>query len=252
MKRPSFQFYPSDWLRDTALRTCSVAARGLWIDMICYMHEGNPYGVLKVNQKVILAANLAAMIGATLQDTEGWLNELESAGVFDRGEDGEIMSRRMIRDENLRNARAIGGKLGGNPSLVKCKVNGKVNHQTNLATKNKVNQKPTPSSSSSTSVLVSTNVDTPLPFDSADFKFFWENWEQHLKEKKKPLKPTARKMQLAKLKEFGEQRAIAALKYSINGNCQGIYEGNESKQKPTYQHKGTQETIQVRNLMDVK
>ena len=91
-----------------------------------------------------------------------------------------------------------------------------------------------------------------LPFDSADFKFFWENWEQHLKEKKKPLKPTAKKMQLAKLKEFGEQRAIAALKYSISGNCQGIYEGNESKQKPNYPHKGTEETIVVRNLMDVK
>jgi len=149
MKRPSFQFYPSDWLRDTALRTCSLAARGLWIDMICYMHEGNPYGVLKVNQKVILAPNLAVMIGATLPETEGWLDELESAGVFDRGENGEIMSRRMIRDESLRNARASGGKLGGNPSLVKGKVNGKVNLTPNLEVENKVNIKPTPSSSSS-------------------------------------------------------------------------------------------------------
>ena len=54
MKRPSFQFYPSDWLRDTALRSCSMGARGLWMDMICYMHEGNPYGYLKVGDKVIL------------------------------------------------------------------------------------------------------------------------------------------------------------------------------------------------------
>ncbi|NBW21949.1 MAG: hypothetical protein EBR82_79755 [Caulobacteraceae bacterium] len=197
MKRPSFQFYPSDWLRDTALRTCSVAARGLWIDMICYMHEGNPYGTLKVGNKVILPPNLASMIGATLHDTESWLNELESAGVFDRGEDGEIMSRRMIRDENLRNARAIGGKLGGNPSLVKGKVKGKVNLTANLMVENKVKQKPTPSSSSSssTSLLVSTNVDTPLPFDSADFKLFWSNWEQHRKEKKAKLTPTARNQQ---------------------------------------------------------
>jgi hypothetical protein len=253
MKRPSFQFYPSDWLRDTALRTCSVAARGLWIDMICYMHEGNPYGVLKVNQKVILAANLAAMIGATLQETEGWLNELESAGVFDRGEEGEIMSRRMIRDEKLRNARASGGKLGGNPSLVKGKVNGKVNHQTNLATKNKVNQKPTPSSSSSssTSVLVSTNVDTPLPFDSADFKLFWSNWEQHRKEKKAKLTPTARNQQLEKLKDMGEHRAIAALKNSLANGWTGIFEPEQAKPNG-YPHKGTQETIVVRNLMDVK
>jgi hypothetical protein len=144
MKRPSFQFYPSDWLRDTALRSCSIGARGLWIDMICFMHEGNPYGTLKVGNKVILPVNLAAMVGATLPEVEGWLIELESAHVFDRGDEGEIMSRRMIRDENLRNVRAAGGKKGGNPALM---VNGKDNPKVNLEDK----QKPTPSSSSSPS-----------------------------------------------------------------------------------------------------
>lgn len=99
MKRPSFQFYPSDWLRDTALRTCSVGARGLWIDMICYMHQGSPYGYLKVSQKVILSSNLATMCGATLDIVDGWLKELESAGVFSIDEFGAIYSRRMIRDE---------------------------------------------------------------------------------------------------------------------------------------------------------
>jgi hypothetical protein len=115
MKRPAFQFYPGDWLRDTALRTCSIGARGLWIDMICFMHEGNPYGHLKVNQKVILPANLAVMCGATLQDIEGWLGELSSAGVFEKTEDGTIYSRRMIRMKSFVKLRAAGGKLGGNP-----------------------------------------------------------------------------------------------------------------------------------------
>ena len=123
MKRPSFQFYPSDWLRDTALRTCSIGARGLWIDMICYMHEGTPYGHLKVGSKVIFPSNLAAMVGATLEQVEGWLEELREAEVFDVTEDGVMCSRRMIRDESIRNARAEGGKLGGNPSLVGKKVN---------------------------------------------------------------------------------------------------------------------------------
>jgi len=82
-KRPSFQFYPSDWLRDTALRSCSIGARGLWMDMICYMHEGNPYGYLKVGDKVILPDNLARMVGQTLPEVEGWLSELSQAGVYD-------------------------------------------------------------------------------------------------------------------------------------------------------------------------
>lgn len=142
VKRPSFQFYPGDWLRDTALRTCSVGARGLWIDMICLMHEGSVYGYLKVGSKVILPSNLARMVGATLDEIEGWLSELEIAGVYSKDEDGCIYSRRMIRDEKIRESRAAGGSKGGNPALLhpEQKVGNKV--------ENKVNLFPTPSSSS--------------------------------------------------------------------------------------------------------
>lgn len=156
MKRPSFQFYPSDWLRDTALRSCSTGARGLWIDMICFMHEGKPYGHLKVGDKVILPPNLARMVGETLEVVQGWLDELQEAGVYDLAEDGAIYSRRMIRDENLRKIRAEGGKLGGNPALTKAdKDNGKVNLEDK--------QKPTPSSSSSSSSSNTSNKGANAP-----------------------------------------------------------------------------------------
>ncbi len=150
MKRPSFQFYPSDWLRDTALRSCSTGARGLWIDMICFMHEGKPYGHLKVGDKVILPANLGRMVGETLDVVEGWLAELKDAGVYEVAEDGSICSKRMIRDENLRQIRAAGGSKGGNPAL---KDMGKVN----LKVIQEDKQKPTPSSSSSSSSSSNTN-----------------------------------------------------------------------------------------------
>lgn len=118
MKRPSFQFYPSDWLRDTALRTCSIGARGLWIDMICFMHEGNPYGHLKVNGKAVSDTQLSRMCGGEVIEVKKWLDELESSGVLSRDSDGCIFSRRMIRDEELREIRAAGGKEGGNPKLM--------------------------------------------------------------------------------------------------------------------------------------
>ena len=121
------------------------------MDMICFMHEGTPYGVLKVGSKVILPSNLASMVGATLQDVEGWLEELESVHVFDRDENGAIMSRRMIRDENTRELRAAGGKLGGNPVLKQGKVNLHPNLKDNLKSETKVKQNPTPSSSSASS-----------------------------------------------------------------------------------------------------
>lgn len=163
MKRPSFQFYPSDWLRDTALRSCSMGARGLWMDMLCYMHEGNPYGHLKVGDKVILADNLARMVGETLEVVEGWLKELKQAGVYDLTSEGVICSRRMIRDENLRKIRAEGGKLGGNPAL-------KVADKVNLKVVNKDKQNPTPSSSSSSSK------DKNNTSADADFEQFWKVW----------------------------------------------------------------------------
>lgn len=118
MKRPSFQFYPGDWLNDAALRMVSVGARGLWIDMLCLMHQGSPYGHLKVNSKAITEIQLARLVGANQGEVSTWTQELSDAGVFSLSEDGVIFSRRMVKDENLREVRASGGKEGGNPKLM--------------------------------------------------------------------------------------------------------------------------------------
>lgn len=122
MKRPSFQFYPSDWLSASDVRACSMGARGLWMDMICLMHQGEPYGYLTLNGKGILPATLARIVGASLAEVEGWLEELESLAVFSRTEDGTILCRRMIRDEEIRQSRASGGfKSTLHPNVPKSK-----------------------------------------------------------------------------------------------------------------------------------
>ena len=134
MKRPSFQFYPSDWLTSPEIRICSIGARGLWIDMICWMHQGVPYGHLKVGGKVILPPTLAQLEGYPLPEVEGWLKELEEVGVFSKTDDGCIYSRRMVRDEELRQVRAAGGLKGGNPDLLKrSRLSSKVNLSANLS-----------------------------------------------------------------------------------------------------------------------
>lgn len=187
MKRPSFQFYPADWLRDTGLRSCSTGARGLWIDMICFMHEGNPYGHLKVGDKVILPENLSRMVGETLEVVNVWLNELKVAGVYDVAEDGSICSRRMIRDENLREIRALGGKKGGNPALIsKTKVNLEDNHEV----VKEVKQKPTPSSSSSSSSSNKIkNIIVEKPEGVSDV--LWMSYKELRKQKRAPLTAAA-------------------------------------------------------------
>ena len=195
MKRPSFQFYPSDWLRDTALRSCSTGARGLWIDMICFMHEGSPYGYLKVADKVILPSNLARMVGESIEVVADWLIELQEAGVYDM-DNGAIFSRRMIRDEELRQKRAEGGKLGGNPNL-------KVNHKVIQEDK----QKPTPSSSSSSSSTSSpskkkdsaTSVACPPDVSQQ----IWDDWVALRKSKKAPITQTVFDGALAEANKLG-------------------------------------------------
>lgn len=115
---PSFQFYPSDWLRDPGLRSCSLAARGLWIDMLAFMHEAEPYGHLRLNDKDIAPAGLSRMVGTALKATNILLHELEAAGVFSRTDQGTIFSRRMVRDQALRVKRGQYGHLSaGHPAV---------------------------------------------------------------------------------------------------------------------------------------
>lgn len=160
-KRPSFQFYPGDWLRDVSLRRVSPVARALWIDMLCLMHDGEPYGHLRSGGADIEMPELSRATGFTPGESRRAIQELERAGVFSRTDGGTIYSRRMVRDERLRNVRAASGRLGGNPNL----VNGKVGNLVNQTAE----QKPTPSSSSSSAIgepsVLSSN---PDGFDLTD------------------------------------------------------------------------------------
>jgi hypothetical protein len=149
VKRPAFQFYPADWRKDPALSSCSLAARGLWIELMCIAHEAEPYGFLAINGKPMDAKHIARMVGEAPASVGKLLAELEAAAVFSRDESGAIYSRRMVKDEHIRAVRASAGKQGGNPNLLK---------QTDKQTGK---QKPTPSSSSSSSTAIDPSRQAP-------------------------------------------------------------------------------------------
>ena len=113
--RPWLQFYPSDWRGDPKLRICSLAARGLWIEMIALMHEANPRGHLLVNGIAPNEQQLSALTGTNAEQVSIWLSELESAGVFSRTDSGVIYSRRMTRDEQKAEISRKNGLQGGRP-----------------------------------------------------------------------------------------------------------------------------------------
>lgn len=114
---PWFKFYPTDWRSDPALRMCSIAARGLWIEMIALMHEAVPYGHLIVSGQSPTDTQLAVLAGTPSDQIPGLICELESAGVFSRTKEGVIFSRKMTRAAKKSAIARKNGKNGGNPSL---------------------------------------------------------------------------------------------------------------------------------------
>lgn len=118
-KYPFMKFFPSDWRSDPALRMCSVAARGLWMEMLCLMHEAEPKGSLVVNGRALSESQLAALAGMSPDGLAALMNELETAGVFSRDADRTIFSRRMRRDVEKAARDFANGKSGGNPALMR-------------------------------------------------------------------------------------------------------------------------------------
>jgi hypothetical protein len=118
-KYPAFWFYPGDWMKDTDLRAVSVAARGLWIDLLCLMWESDKRGYLVLSSgKPATTEQLARMTGNAPEVVAELVRELEDCGVASRTEEGVLFSRRMVRDESKRRKCSKAGKKGGgNPRL---------------------------------------------------------------------------------------------------------------------------------------
>lgn len=109
------KFYPSDWRADPMLRMCSIAARGLWIEMLCLMHESGGY--LRVNGVALNVEQLANLAQIPHRKCTVLVAELQKNGVFSVDENGVFFSRRILKD--LANAKRDqeNGRLGGNPKL---------------------------------------------------------------------------------------------------------------------------------------
>jgi hypothetical protein len=124
MSRPSFQFYPGDWQKNANLRRCSPAARGVWIDILCLLHDSeSEYGVLRWPLKDIANAASAPMslvkelvskgvLKGADKDAEPYVFRPKHAGKV--GEpvilvapfDGPVWySSRFVRDEYVRQKR---------------------------------------------------------------------------------------------------------------------------------------------------
>lgn len=119
----STRWYFPDWLSDPGLRASSLAARGLWMDLLCIAaaNKGKDHGFIIIGGRIAGPAEIARMVGSTSDEVSSLLSELEQNGVFSRDRRKAIYCRRMVRAEKNRS----NGRLGGNPNFVKNKENQK-------------------------------------------------------------------------------------------------------------------------------
>jgi len=152
------KYYPRDWRADPRLRMCSLAARGLWADLLGYMHEAEPYGYLLIDGKKPDMSNIASLVGRPMGEVKRAMTELDEHGVFSLSDNQIIFSRRMVRDAEKEARDRANGKGGGNPALtgsVKPGVNPPVKAQKPEAREQKV----------SANALTARARKTPLPDD---------------------------------------------------------------------------------------
>lgn len=238
-KPPSFQFYPGDWLRD-GVAGCTLAAQGLWLRMMILAHDCEEYGVLAVDGKPLAPATIARRCGCTPKEYQKLLAELESCGVPRRRHDGAIYSKRMVRDAELRAARAAGGVLGAADGSKGGRPKKTPSTKTEGASKTGVrgfeNNPPSSSSSSSSSPSGGEPPSPPAAsapvvdlisgtvLDTAAFRMAWADWCADRKARKKPITEAAAKRQLAQLAGWGVTKAIQSIEISIRNGWQGLFE----------------------------
>lgn len=204
MSKPWIKWFPTDWRADPGLRMCSLGARGLWVELLGYMHEAEPYGHLLLAGQPPSEAQIAMLVGSDIKSVRACLAELKTAQVFSIIDD-VMYSRRMVRDREKLEQDINNGKGGGNPRLKSMDKQG-VNPPDKAQKPEARSQIPETKGEGGANTVALPKTLTPAT---------WTAWRAHLACKGKGLTPQAETLQLVRLKAHGDpeqvvQDAIAA------------------------------------------
>lgn len=99
-RKPSFQFYPADWLSDGAVQASNLNTQGAWANLLCYMWNAPQQGKLTGSEDEI-----RRLSGAKIDEWPGIFEEIRTLGIGDvtfRHEKVTLINRRMFREHNER------------------------------------------------------------------------------------------------------------------------------------------------------
>jgi hypothetical protein len=209
------KWFFSDWLADAGVRSVSLEARGLWIDMLALMDQAPRRGYLQhANGRPLTADQLAVSVGSSVVIVSQLLRELENAGVYSSDATQTIYCRRMTRDaerrarERERKLRASSVDLPGN------------RRQRGLG-----------GLFSSSLESLYPDLNSRLSLQSECFSNAVKEWLVYKREKRQNYTPTGLAKLLSRLEKLGERRAVDAIEHSIASNYAGIYEPGDRQAK---------------------
>jgi hypothetical protein len=118
-RHPWFKFFPADWAGDEKLGACSLAARGLLVELLCIMHRATPYGHLVVDGRPATDTYIARIARTgSVSEVRRALRELLEHEVLSTTAEGVVYSRKMVRQAARSANGREHGKRGGNPLLL--------------------------------------------------------------------------------------------------------------------------------------
>lgn len=119
-KKNPMPFDTEYWLSDPVLKALPLDVKGLWIDMLCYIWESADRGVMvKPTGEIYTHEEILRLLGKESSVGENWLDMLIENGLCGVRDDGAVFSRRMVRDEAIREKRREAGKKGGDVTKAK-------------------------------------------------------------------------------------------------------------------------------------
>jgi hypothetical protein len=115
-KNPRTLWYFNDWEDDKALKTCSLAAQGLWMRLLCIAARSPEPGIVQIGSRNSGLphglALIASAVGRPPEELAPLIDELLASGTASRDRRGRLLCRRMRDSAALSVKRAQAGRLG--------------------------------------------------------------------------------------------------------------------------------------------
>jgi uncharacterized protein YdaU (DUF1376 family) len=129
--QPYLPLYVQDFLTDEKLNECSPESTGVYIRLMCIMHKSEQYGKILLKQKdkqtddqiSNFALKLVKHMPFTLLKIESGIRELIEEGVL-RLDGDFLIQKRMVKDAEISEKRALSGKKGGDKTTKKYSKSG--------------------------------------------------------------------------------------------------------------------------------